>query len=339
MNFSFRRYWSIFETRNREFYRDLGALGWVFLFPFLMVIGFNYLFNLDDNEFYKVGMVGKGSHFASPLVQEVSFEDLSHAQNKLRYHKIDAIIDYRGEKPEIWLNQGSVKSKIVWKILLGEQFSQEANQYLIREVEGQKVRYVEWLLPGLISFNMVWMALWGVGWVVVRHRKLGILKRLKSSPVTAFEYLLAQISSRLLVLIGSGVVVFAGSYLIHPYPIRGSLVDLFFLYSLGCFCHCGLGLIVAARISSEELANGILNLLTYPMMFLSEIWFSLEGSPEWVKTLSQFMPLWHMCDGMRRILYEGATLGQMSSSLVLFGIVAALGLFLGSLTFRWQSER
>ena len=41
-----------------------------------------------------------------------------------------------------------------------------------------------------------------------------------------------------------------------------------------------IGLFIAARFTSEELASGILNVLTWPMMLLSGVWFSLEGSPD-----------------------------------------------------------
>jgi hypothetical protein len=43
-----------------------------------------------------------------------------------------------------------------------------------------------------------------------------------------------------------------------------------------------LGLVVAARIATEEVAEGLLNLMTWPMIFLSGIWFSLDGASSWV---------------------------------------------------------
>ena len=72
-----------------------------------------------------------------------------------------------------------------------------------------------------------------------------------------------------------------------------------------------LGLTVAARFSSEELVGGILNLLTWPMMLLSGIWFSLEGSPRWVQWIAHIFPLTHVLDAARAVMLDGAGIGQI----------------------------
>jgi hypothetical protein len=65
-------------------------------------------------------------------------------------------------------------------------------------VSGAAVRYVDWLLPGILGMNMMFSCLFGVGYVVVRYRKSGFLRRLSATPVTAFEFGAAQVLSRLL---------------------------------------------------------------------------------------------------------------------------------------------
>jgi len=51
-----------------------------------------------------------------------------------------------------------------------------------KEVQGSAIRYIDWLFPGVLAMNMMFSALWGVGYVVVRYRKNGVLKRLKVTP-------------------------------------------------------------------------------------------------------------------------------------------------------------
>ena len=46
---------------------------------------------------------------------------------------------------------------------------------------GDAVRYVDWLFPGILGMNMMFSCLFGVGYVVVRYRKNGFLKRLRAS--------------------------------------------------------------------------------------------------------------------------------------------------------------
>ena len=73
-------------------------------------------------------------------------------------------------------------------------------------------------------------------------------------------------------------------------------------------------------------------------MFISEIWFSLEGSPEWVRKIAEFSPLWQMTDCMRKIMYEGYQMKDLMPSLVyliLFGFGFTL---VGSVLFKWNKE-
>jgi ABC-type multidrug transport system permease subunit len=59
------------------------------------------------------------------------------------------------------------------------------------------------------------------------------------------------------------------------------------------------GFMMAARFASEELANGAINLASWPMMLLSGVWFSLEGAPNWLQQAAKVLPLTQMLDAAR----------------------------------------
>ena len=73
---------------------------------------------------------------------------------------------------------------------------------------GQAVRYVDWLFPGILGMNMMFSCLFGVGYVVLRYRKSGFLKRLHATPLTAFEFLSAQVLSRLSLILFVTVLLY-----------------------------------------------------------------------------------------------------------------------------------
>jgi ABC-type multidrug transport system permease subunit len=118
--------------------------------------------------------------------------------------------------------------------------------------------------------------------------------------------------------------------------MRGSYVNLFLISLVGAVCLISLGLLVAARFSSEELAGGILNLLTWPMMLLSGVWFSLEGTNPIVRKIALFLPLTHLVDGARAIMTEGAGLMEIAPNLAVLAAMAAVFLSIGSFIFRWE---
>lgn len=336
--FSFKRFWSIFRARNIEFYRDTGALGWSFIFPILMVIGFGYFFNISQNNLYKVAYVGEKSINRS-FIEWVKTDDLQKSINKLEIHKFDLVLDFNQTPIKYWMSKTSPKSQIAEKILLSDGGTKLNSTFSKTQVDGKEVPYVQWLLPGLITMNATWMCLWGIGWVIVRQRKLGILKRFQSSPLTAFEYLCAQMSSRILILAGTGILVFALSYLIYPFTVKGSYLSLFLVYILGCLSLCSIGLLFATRSSSDEFVSGFLNFINFPMIFLSEIFFSLEGSAIWIQWLAKLMPLYQMTYAMRQIMNEGAGLLQLLPSIGYLLIFSFIFTLIGAISFKWSTQQ
>lgn len=347
---SFRRLWAMLVARNREFFRDRAAFGWNFLFPFLLIVGFAIMFSGDGRQEFKVGIFPCGPAEAGdasgcapePLrsirqIQYIPFQDKEQALERLKHHKVDLLIDKDGMPYRYWVNETAPKGYTVERMIIGS-LTEDPHRLMARQeaVAARQVRYIEWLFPGIIGMNMMFSALYGVGFVVVRYRKNGVLKRLQATPLTAFEYLGAQMMSRLFVLAFSITVLWIGCDLIFDFTMEGSYVDLVIIFLLGSLSLIALGLVVAARGTSEEFANGLLNFITWPMMFLSEVWFSIEGSPHWVKGIAQVFPLTHLLRGVRKIVNDGATLADVSVELAVLSVLTLLFLSTGAALFSWN---
>jgi ABC-type polysaccharide/polyol phosphate export permease len=72
------------------------------------------------------------------------------------------------------------------------------------------------------------------------------------------------------------------------------------------------------------------------MMFLSGVWFSLEGAPRPLRLFADLMPLTHMIDASRAVMTEGATLAQLSGHLAVLGGMTVVFLALGAWLFEWE---
>jgi ABC-type multidrug transport system permease subunit len=329
-----RRFWAVLDTRNKEFLRDRSALAWNIMFPVLVVFGFAFAFSGNNQEVFKAGVHGidplpAAGFFATRHVTFVPEADLGDALAKLRRHQLDLVI----APGKYWLNSSSPKGYLLEKILAG---SDDGRAYARQAVEGREIRYVDWLISGLLGMNMMFSALFGVGYTIVRYRKNGVLKRLKATPLHAIEFLSAQVLSRLLLLVAVSVAVYVGCNFFIHFQMLGSYANLFLVLVLGAMCLISLGLLMAARSSSEEFAGGILNLISWPMMFLSGVWFSLEGADPWVKRVAQVFPLTHVIDAARAIMTEGAGLDRVGGHLVVLAAMTALFLVAGSLAFKWE---
>ena len=191
-------------------------------------------------------------------------------------------------------------------------------------------------MPGVIAMNIMWGALFGIGYVIVRYRKFGVLKRLRATPVTAVEFLTAHIMSRLWLLLAVNTVIFIAMDYFVNFRMLGSYLNLFIVFALGCICLICCGLVVAARISSEEVANGLLNLFSWPMMFLSGVWFSLEGAHPWMQKFALLLPLTHVTDAAREIMIDGAGLAQIADHLLVLVVTSVVLLVIGAWIFQWE---
>jgi ABC-type multidrug transport system permease subunit len=138
-----------------------------------------------------------------------------------------------------------------------------------------------------------------------------------------------------MILLFSSWVVWLGCDLIFSFKMNGSYLDAGIVFLAGTVSLVSLGLVVASRGTSEELTSGLINFISWPMMFLSEVWFSLEGASSWVKTVAKVFPLTHFLSALRKIINDGATLSQVSGEVAILAAMSLVCLLVGSALFSW----
>ena len=329
---------AVLHARNLEFLRDRSTLIFTLLLPVLLVIGMGFVFGGPERPLFKVGVLAPSIEPAThPFQREryVEFIPLpqqAQALQKLTHQQVDLLVDLRAP-PRYWVNTDSPKGYIAEKLLLAAEPAARREP-----VSGAALRYVDWLFPGILGMNMMFSCLFGVGYVVLRYRKSGFLKRLYATPLTAFEFLSAQVLSRLGLILFVTAILYVGIGAIIGFRNAGSTLLLLLLAIIGALSMIALGVTIAARFASEELVGGLLNLLTWPMMLLSGIWFSLEGSPRWVQWVAHVFPLTHVLDAARAVMLDGAGLAQIAPHLLFLGATALAFLAFGAWSFRWRIE-
>jgi ABC-type multidrug transport system permease subunit len=328
-------------ARSLEFLRDRSALGWNIAFPVLMVGAFALVFSGPGAPLFKVAVLGDAPISAElhPFLgtQHVLFykeTDQAAAVAKVSHHQVDLLLDLRATPGRYWINQESAKGETLEKLLAvagGPKLERQATT-------GARIRYVDWVVPGLLGMNMMFSCLFGIGYVIVRYRKSGYLKRLNATPLTPLEFLSAQLISRLVLTLSITMACFVGTTAVLHFRMDGSYFDLFVVTLLAAISMIAMGLIIAARVSSEEFAGGVLNLLSWPMMVLSGVFYSLDGAPRAVQVAADLFPLTHLLAAARAIMLEGATLADVSYNVGALVLMAVLFLGLGTAMFRWTQD-
>jgi ABC-2 type transport system permease protein len=335
------RIYAIFRARNLEFVRDRGTMSWNLILPVALMFGLSFIFGADRAE-YTVGVLQSGTEIdtaAHPFletryIQFVSVNDEASGFRRVARHQLDLLVQMQGQQ-RYWINPDSPKGYFAELALLQADVSRGGS--MTREqISGDAVRYVDWVLPGILGMNMMFSCLFGVGYVVVRYRKNGFLKRLRATPLRAIEFVIAQVASRLVLVTLITSFVFIGTKYFLDTRVDGSYLTLLIVLVVGAVALISMGLMIAARVTSEELAGGLLNMVTWPMMMLSGVWFSLEAAGDTVQKIAKIFPLTHILDSARAVMLDGADLAAIAPQLLALMGMSAVFLVVGAIIFRWQ---
>ena len=331
-----RKFLAILKARNIELFRDKALWIWNIIFPTIIVIIIALIFNNQDSNFFKMGLINGNTpeiidFKKTKYIQFIDYNTVEDALVKLKYHQLDMVL--QGTENKYWINETSPKSYLIEKVLFGIQ--KKPITLIKGIVSGQKIRYLDWVLPGILGINIANSALSGVGVVMVRYRKNGVLKRLGATPLSAFEFLSAQVVSRFFILMIVSVCLFCAMNLIFDIVVRGSYALLLFIASLGIMSLISLGLLFASRTHSEEVAVSFLNLIILPMVFLSGVWFSLEGAPVFVQKLALIFPLTHMLNAARDVMLDGAKFIHILPEIMALSCMTLGFLIIASVRFKW----
>ena len=308
-------------------------MAWSIGMPFGLVFAFAFIFSGDDTRQYTVGTISQPeqhSFLDTRFIEFVAIDDEAAAVRRVGRHQLDLLVDFAGGV-RYWINPSSPSGYITERLLL--QTVPDATR---EPVSGDAVRYVDWVVPGILGMNMMFSCLFGVGYVVVRYRKNGFLKRLQATPLNAFEFISAQAISRLLLTLAVQGGVFLAVKLMLDITMTGSYTALFLVAVAGCASMIALALVLAARVASEELAGGIVNLLAFPMVLLSGVFYSLEGSPQWLQSIASVLPLTQMLNAAREIMIDGAGVIEIVPQLGYLAVLTFVFLALGSALFKWR---
>ncbi len=213
----------------------------------------------------------------------------------------------------------------------------------LEPVETPGIRYVDFLVPGLIGMQIMNTSLLGVGFSLVEMRARRMLRRLAVTPMSRPGFLVAQVLSRLSLTWAMTVLLLVVARFAFGVRVQGSYLDVALLVVLGGLSFSGISLAVAARTESSETAQGVVTIIALPMVLFSGVFFSSSGypfatagMPEWIRLPLALLPLTAFNDALRAVMNEKESLASMPGAL---GILAAWGIvpFLFALrAFRWR---
>ncbi|CCH76107.1 ABC-2 type transporter [Nostocoides japonicum T1-X7] len=186
--------------------------------------------------------------------------------------------------------------------------------------------------PILIFFTMTLLALQALPDVLTRYREMGVLKRLRTTPVSPALLLLAQLTLILSIALVCMVVMVVVPGLVGAGWPR-NLAGFLLAYVLGAWALLGLGLVIASSFHNAKVAAGLGSFLFFVLQFLAGLWLPRPTMPSWLRHISDLTP-----SGAAVQSLTDATSGHWPSTLHLVVLVVwgAVTTRVAIRLFRWE---
>jgi ABC-type multidrug transport system permease subunit len=211
----------------------------------------------------------------------------------------------------------------------------DTEQTTIQPLTLKGVRYIDFLIPGLIAFGMMGSIMWGVSYTIIERRSQKLLRRMVATPMKKSHYLVAMMLVRIIMNIVEALILFAAVWLLFDIHVQGSIGALILLFLAGNIAFTGIAVLVSSRTSKTEVGTGLINAVQLPMMILSGIFFSYHNFPEWSLGVIRLLPLTALTDGIRSIFNEGAGWLEILSPSISLTLLGTACLILGTRLFKW----
>jgi ABC-2 type transport system permease protein len=190
------------------------------------------------------------------------------------------------------------------------------------ELGGEIVPAGDVLLAGLFAYGAANTAFGGLAILLVGRREMGLLKRLRSTPLQPATYIAAVLLSFLVIftlqaiaLLVLGKTMFDASPPENWLGFAGAIV-------LGVACFACLGLAAASLIRSAESVAAVVNVMVLPMSFLSGAFGPTSDYPGFLEAIANVLPLTYFLDIVNGVYLDGESLFADPTAL---GVVAAWG--------------
>ncbi|CAM3002802.1 ABC transporter permease [Paenibacillus sediminis] len=193
------------------------------------------------------------------------------------------------------------------------------------------------LLTGVLALSTLFWGVSGIAFQVHQQRNRGVYKLLRLTPFPAISFILTMTLVRTLLGLMINAIVFVTGVLV--FDIEAELTTILLLLlnlAAGTLCMTAFGFFISNLARNEGQINMISNLFYIPMVFGTDMFYSLQGAPHWLKTAGQCFPLGYLVKGLR------ASFTGWAKTLPNIAIVAAyivLFLLIALFTFRWEAEQ
>ena len=357
------------RINTKRYFRDRLAIFFTVIFPLIFLFIFGGLNSGDGGVSFRVALINHSNtsiatSFENMVVDSDVFNinneatNLDLAKELMVKSQLDAAIVMpkefgkveNGEKlpsgqVRIIYTKNNAQSGSALESVISDQLNLLNDELIsVREpftVKGEQLSQkslssFDYTFAGLLGFAIIGLGIFGPVNVFPELKKMGILRRLSTTPLRVWQYFLSTMLGQLVVGVFALSAMFAVAIFIFNLKIVGNWLELTTFLMLGIITILGIGLALGGWAKNERQAAPLSNIIVFPMMFLSGTFFPRFLMPEWLQNVSAFLPLTPIIEGIRLIATEGRHLWEIGPQLGLVAIWLIIIYVIAFRVFRWE---
>ena len=361
--------WALFIASAKMFVRNRAAVFFSLFLPLIIMLIFGVL-NFEGSTEIELAIVDEAENEASArLVDGLGEFEYLVIDNGTRDTELDALEtgdrDFVMIIPPGWAPQLGAPTGLTAYAASGDPAQAQVAQGLLQQAVGQAVLvaagvpagagggfgsaapvtfesvesrdlgYIDFLVPGILGMTIMQLGLFGVAFGFVQLKRTGALRRLFATPTSPAYFLSAQVLSRLIIGLVQVAILF-GIGLWFGLQMFGDYASLLVIVLISSAIFLAVGFAIAGWAKNEDQAAPVANLVSLPMMFLSGVFFPRDAMPDFLASITQFMPLTYVNEALRAIVNEGAALTSLGPQMLGMGVWAVITFVLAVRMFRWE---
>jgi ABC-2 type transport system permease protein len=357
------------KLSTKRFFRDKLAQFFSIIFPLIFLFVFGSLTKSGGSISFSVAVINNSnSSFSKSLTEQLDKSsvfkvnkkttNLSEAKAKLDNSQLDGVIilpknfgeqkagqSYPSGKAEVLYSENNSSTGTTLTTVLASQFKSINSRYVSQaepfRVAGQAYTHksltaFDYTFSGLLGFSIIGLGIFGPVNVFPELKKQGILRRLHTTPLRVWQYFLATMFGQALTGIGAIAIQFIVAIKVFGLKVDGNYLDILIFVILSIFMILGLGLAIGGWAKNERQAAPLSNIVVFPMLFLSGTFFPRYVMPDWLQTVTNYLPLTPVIDGLRYLTTEGKNLFQIGPQLGLIALWFIVIYAIAFRVFKWE---
>ena len=193
------------------------------------------------------------------------------------------------------------------------------------------INYDDFFVPGILAYGIITTTFVNLAMGTAILRDQGVLKRMQGTPLPMWAYMAARIISAALVTLAMTVVVLGLGVAAYGLQFRAAqLPALLVTLLLGTAAFTAIGIGLTRFIPNAESGPVVVNLLVFPLSFISNVWFPTDSLPSFLRTIAGIFPIKPLASALQYVFDPRHTNGSLfdGKSLETLAVWFVVGVYL-----------